>query len=396
MRQDIDRLSRLARNETRTIVGLMSGTSLDGLDVALCRIHGSGADTRVELMAFDTVEYDESYRQEVRSVFAKRDVDLETVCILNAWIGRYHGNLVSRCLDKWRINPKSVDLIASHGQTIYHAPRHLHQRKGYPNATLQIGDGDHLAVACGIATISDFRQKHIASGGEGAPLAMYGDVLVFANPDENRILLNIGGIANLSWLPIASASSRPLSTDIGPGNTMMDAYVRTLGKGLSFDADGNIARRGAVQPDLLAALKGNEFFALPLPKTIGPELFNIEYLENAIRSTGVGTPRPEDILATLSRFAADCIISSIKTLSPEGAAIFASGGGIHNPLLIEHLSEALGPIASTRELGIDPDAKEAVAFAVLANECIAGNGAVPGFTNRNTPDISMGKISLPA
>lgn len=396
MRQDIDKLVRFSRNETRTIVGLMSGTSLDGLDVALCRIHSSGADTRVELMAFATMEYDESYRQEVRSVFSKRDVDLETVCILNAWIGRYHGSLVSRCLDKWRVNPKSVDLIASHGQTIYHAPRHLHQRKRYPNATLQIGDGDHLAVECGIATISDFRQKHIASGGEGAPLAVYGDVLVFANPDENRILLNIGGIANLSWLPMASANSRPLSTDVGPGNTMMDAYVRTLGKGLLFDADSNIARRGAVQPELLDALKCSEFFALPLPKTIGPELFNIQYLENAIRLAGVGTPRPEDMLATLSRFAADCIISSIKTLSPEGASIFASGGGIHNPLLMEHLSEALGPIASTQELGIDPDAKEAVVFAVLANECIAGNGTVLGFTDQHIPDISMGKISLPA
>src|SRR5690606_35883751 len=142
--------------------------------------------------------YDTRFKEQVKSVFSKKEADLEKVTLMNAVIGRYFGELVLQCLERWQVNTQEVDLIASHGQTIFHAPRSLHGLEEYPNATLQIGDGDHLAVTTGIITLSDFRQKHIAAGGEGAPLAVYGDYLIFSDPAENRILLNIGGIANFT------------------------------------------------------------------------------------------------------------------------------------------------------------------------------------------------------
>src|SRR6185312_946393 len=150
-------------------IGLMSGTSLDGLDIALCKFSGSGLSTKFELLKFTTTPFKDHFKREVHEIFSKRLVDLEKVTLLNDYIGTFHGELILDALKKWSVDPKDVDFIASHGQTIYHAPKSLHQQAEYPNATLQIGDGDHIVVKTGILTISDFRQKHIAAGGEGAP-----------------------------------------------------------------------------------------------------------------------------------------------------------------------------------------------------------------------------------
>ena len=404
MHRHIDKLYRLAGKPQRLIVGLMSGTSLDGLDVALCRVSGHGTATKVEVPAFETVPYTDDYRNRVQSVFSIRDVDLQTVCMLNPWIGREHGEAVNACLDRWGYTAADVDLVASHGQTIYHAPRHLHRQAGYPNSTLQIGDGDHLSHATGIITCSDFRQKHLAAGGEGAPLAMYGDYLVFSDPAENRILLNIGGIANLTWLPRSLDPDAVVSTDVGPGNTMMDAFVQKHCGDRLFDEDSALARKGRVSAPLLAALQDNEFFDIPFPKTIGPELFNLDYLESALAAAGVEKPSPEDQLATLSRFSADAIVAAVldATDAVDEFSVYASGGGIHNPLLIENIGRRLEgvPIQTTHALNVDPDAKEAVVFAVLANECVAGEAdyalgrSLPNAAAIARP-VTMGKISFP-
>ena len=177
----------------------------------------------MELLNFETVSYTDDFKNEIKTVFSKKNIDLEKLCLLNPWMALQHAGIINTCLQKWNINNEEVDLIASHGQTIYHAPQSLHQQEKFGNATLQIGDGDHLAVATGIITISDFRQKHIAAGGEGAPLAVYGDYLLFSKKGEDRILLNIGGIANFTYLPGSMDVQNILCTDIGPGNTLMDA-----------------------------------------------------------------------------------------------------------------------------------------------------------------------------
>ncbi len=398
MKKNIEQLCRICEQPSRIIIGLMSGTSLDGLDVALCHFTGNGPGTQVEILEFETIEYPEAFKNEIRSVFSKRNVDLEKVCLLNEWIGRQHGQMVLHCLNKWNRKPSEVDLLASHGQTIYHAPKILHQQEQFDNATLQIGDGDHLSVTTGIITLSDFRQKHIAAGGEGAPLAVYGDYFIFSKKDEDRIMLNIGGIANFTYLPGDLDASSVFSTDTGPGNTLMDAYAQAHFQ-QSYDKHAAIARKGSVNEPLLKALWDNNFFEKGFPKTTGPELFNLAYLEDAVRKAGAGSISQEDVMTTLNSFSAVTIAEAITRCTGKGRsfAVYTSGGGMHNPLLMAHIQSLLPQhrFFTTDTLNVNPDAKEALLFAVLANESVAGKGFTMGNGSAGIPSVSMGKISFP-
>ena len=391
----VEKLYALSNKPERWIVGLMSGTSMDGLDIALCRFQGSGLGVRAELLAFVTYPFEEALKAEIRKVFAQKTIDFQLLTLLNAWIGDFHGQLVLRALKSWNIPAEQVDAVASHGQTVFHAPKILHGLPGYGNATLQIGDGDHLAVRTGIITLSDFRQKHIAAGGEGAPLAVYGDFLLFSDMQTNRILLNIGGIANFTYLPAGKDAARVFVTDTGPGNTMLDAAVRRYFPGYGFDTDGRFSGAGRVQPALLAALMSDSFFEKPVPKTTGPELFNMEYLDLALSRSDTQQLSPQDILATLAAFSAETIAAAIRREAPEWrqSEIYLSGGGAHNPSLIGHLRTLLPgtQLLPFERLGLDGDAKEAVLFAALANETLAGGKVV--FPNQ--PSVAMGKISFP-
>ena len=447
MNHNLQRLYDAASRPSRRIIGLMSGTSMDGLDVALCQITGHGGATKVELLNFETVDYTDDIKAEIRKVFAKKTIDFQHLTLLNEWIGRLHGEMVVSCLKKWGFkndvelgiwdidtlptsdsrHPTSIDLVASHGQTVFHAPKILHGMGKFGNATLQIGDGDHIAVTTGIITVSDFRQRHIAAGGEGAPLAVYGDYFIFSDPSENRIMLNMGGIANFTYLPASLDASEVFVTDTGTGNTLLDAFIRRFFPEKAYDKDAEIARRGTVLPDLLTTLKSDDFFKKAFPKTTGPELFSVEYVETAIKNTSRegGTSssvsklfsalkskkkRPSDrqiadLLSTLTRFSAETIAEAIrhvfigKKLSDTDIRqfkIYMSGGGMHNPLLVKWLKELLPEIEfrQTNDLGINGDAKEAVLFAILANECVTGNNT--DFGNREgVPSVSMGKISFP-
>lgn len=398
MNKQVESLYQIAQKAERLIIGLMSGTSLDGLDVALCRFRGNGLDTQIELLEFQTVPYDASFKEEIKSVFSKEIVSLEKVCLLNPWVGLIHAQLILDCLKKWKRTPNEIDLIASHGQTIYHSPKLLHKKEKFGNATLQIGDGDHLAHATGIITLSDFRQKHIAGGGEGAPLASYGDFLIFSKHGENRIMLNIGGIANFTYLPSTVNADEVFSTDVGPGNTLMDAYTQ---KHFSkyFDENAEVASKGKINETLLVALKDHSFFQQSFPKTTGLELFNLDYLLRAQQRSHTESISKEDVMATLNRFSADMIVVALKECveSKSDFKIYSSGGGMHNPLLMQHLKAQLPDhtFLVTADLGIHPDAKEAVLFATLANECICGGQVSYGTGRNGIPSISMGKISLP-
>jgi anhydro-N-acetylmuramic acid kinase len=393
LNQNLQNLVAVAQKPVKTGIGLMSGTSLDGLDIALCQFIGTGLQTRFKLLQFVTIPYTGTFKTEVRSVFSKREVDLEKVCLLNAYIGTYHAELVLQALNEWNIKPTVVDFIASHGQTIYHAPQRLHGQANYPNATLQIGDGDHIAVKTGILTISDFRQKHIAEGGEGAPLALYGDVLLGCQPGENRILLNIGGIANLTYLPADGDMAKVLCTDIGPGNTLIDAATQKYFH-LPFDEDAAIALSGNVNEALLKALLDNPFFKEPAPKTTGPELFNIAYISRCQQQSDTLAIDAKDLLTTLTAFTAKTISDFIAAnFRVNDLRLFMSGGGAKNPLIKSHLKQALPnvQISDTSDLGIDPDAKEAILFALLGNEALAGEPLKIG----DNPAVLMGKFSFP-
>ena len=394
MNKNIQQLYNAAQKENRLIIGLMSGTSLDGLDIALCNFKGSGTHTEMQLLHFETISYNEEFKNEIKTIFSKENIALQKLTLLNAWVGTQHGKMVNNFLQKWNIKKEEVDIIASHGQTIYHAPKTLHGLSKFENATLQIGDGDHIAVTTGITTISDFRQKNIAAGGEGAPLAVYGDYLLFSKAGEDRIFLNIGGIANFTFLPGDKKPSNILCTDVGPGNTMMDAYVQQNFPGKYFDENATIALQGKLNKNLLSALKENSFFTMPFPKTTGPELFNVTYLREAQEKSNTNNLSANDIMATLNKFSADMIVSAInRSIKSKNVIVYSSGGGMHNPLLMQNIKEQLPEIdfKTTEDLGINPDAKEAILFAVLANEALCGGKTDFGDA---VPSVSMGKVSF--
>ncbi|MBX2951506.1 MAG: anhydro-N-acetylmuramic acid kinase [Leadbetterella sp.] len=394
MNTNIQRLFDIARKPSRKIIGLMSGTSLDGLDIALCEYTGSGLETEVKVLRFKTEDYPEELKNEIRKVFAKETIPFQQLCVLNPYIGNIHGEMINRALEEWGVTHDEVDCIASHGQTVFHSPKILHHLEKFPNATLQIGDGDHLAMKTGIITLSDFRQKHCAAGGEGAPLAVYGDYLIFSRPGEDRILLNMGGIANFTFLSGDLDPEKVFATDTGTGNTMIDALVQKY-YDQPYDKDAEIARQGKVDQKLLKALKNDPFFKAPIPKTTGPELFNLAYLEKAQKASYSGDLYPESILATLCKFTADTILDCLNQCGIRPEKVFMSGGGMHNPLIVSFLKEGLPgtEFLKTDDIGINGDAKEAVLFATLANEALAGGNVQFG---QKVPTVSMGKVSFPA
>ncbi len=399
MNKNILKLYQLAEKPSRKIIGLMSGTSLDGLDIALCEIAGSGENTQVKVLHFTTVDYTENIKTEIRKVFAKQQIDFQHLALLNEWIGELHAEMILSSLQQWNIASETIDLIASHGQTVMHAPKILHRQTMFPNATLQIGDGDHIAVKTGIITLSDFRQKHLAAGGEGAPLAVYGDYFIFGKKGENRILLNMGGIANFTFLPASMNPEEVFVTDTGTGNTLIDAFTRLHFPDLAYDKDAQIAQQGQVNSSLLNELKNDVFFTGSFPKTTGPELFSVDYVKKAQAKSNTESISINDLLATLTRFSAETISEAIHWVVGSQALsdfnIYLSGGGMHNPLLVTWL-KALIPtnFFKTDDLGISGDAKEAVLFAILANETVAGGDSDFG-TRKGIPSVTMGKISFP-
>jgi anhydro-N-acetylmuramic acid kinase len=267
--------------------------------------------------------------------------------------------------------------------------------KNQPNSTLQIGDGDHIAAITGITTVSDFRQKHIAHGGEGAPLAMYGDYLLLRSEKEHRILLNIGGIANITYLPANATFDEVICSDIGPGNTIMDALAR-LHSDDDYDKNANIAKQGSINKVLLKRMLKQSFIHLPLPKTTGPETFNLDWFNAQLKALHLENLSVPDQMATLNAFTAHAIAKTLEQL-PEVSTVYVSGGGAHNPLLLENISRLLNrPVFSTNKLNVNSDAKEAILFAILANECVAGNERAFMSSNVKQPNVSMGKLSFPS
>ncbi|MCG7535444.1 anhydro-N-acetylmuramic acid kinase [Pseudoalteromonas sp. OOF1S-7] len=384
--KQINRLHAISTKPTRMILGLMSGTSLDGLDMALCEVSGSGLDTQCKLLKFTTIAYDNDFKDKVRQVFAKDTVDFEYLTLLNPWLGNYHARLINQALSQWQVMHEEIDLIASHGQTVFHCPHHQHSYQDFADGTLQLGDGDQVATHTQIITISDFRQKHIAKGGEGAPLAQYGDYLLYQSAQVNRVLLNLGGIANFTVLPRSGKIDDIRCSDIGPGNTLMDAYCRRY-LSQPYDEGGKLARQGRVCDSLLEALKAIPFFRYNTPKTTGPEVFSLTMLEQKQAQYSRSLSH-YDVLATLNELTAWCVLEHLQCLKLNGPTqLILSGGGAHNTLLVEKFKSSLPDSYEVSKLsqdGVCVDSKEAALFAVLANECVAGSGL-----------FSFGKISLP-
>lgn len=401
MNPSVKKLELSANKEIRTIIGLMSGTSLDGLDIALCQISGSGENTAVELNKFITKEYNKGQKSRLKSISSIENVELKELCYQHTWLASVHADMINEALEEWNIKKDEVDCIASHGQTIYHLPGRDQTGESEPlNSTLQIADGDQIAVKTGIVTVSDFRQKHTAHGGEGAPMAALVDRLLFGDANESRILLNIGGIANFTWLPAGKQSTeKSFTTDTGPGNTLIDNVVQNYFN-QPYDNDGKIALSGNVNDELLNFLSEDSWFDEKNSKSTGPEYFNVGWIERFAKNAGMNLKniKPEDLVATVTELSAKTIAESItaNVKKPQDSQIYASGGGAHNPVLMNRLKELLGQenLHDFSKLGFDPDAKEAIIFAVLANEMLAGEG-FEFESNGEKKNINFGKISFP-
>jgi len=394
MNPQIARLYEISKKPKKLILGLMSGTSMDGLDMAVCAFEGYGLSTNYEILHFKTASFSSEFKAKIQAVFAKEQIHFPSLSTLNAEIGRTHARLIQETLTSWNIDPADIDVIASHGQTVMHRP----MRDGHlPHSTLQIGDGDHIAAGTGIITLSDFRQKHIAAGGEGAPLAIYGDYFLFSKAGQDRVLLNMGGIGNFTYLPANGEAAQVLVTDTGPGNTLIDACIRKYFPGVEFDEDARIGLSGACHAGLLAALMAQDFFQEAFPKSTGPEYFHLGIVEDLIKQNGWSIST-EDLVRTLTEFTAQSIVLALRLYVPVPAGeLIASGGGSRNPLIMKRLAELL-PTWDTKisdSIGIPSGAKEALLFALLANETLSDAGAQEGRRLGDSPWVTMGKISFP-
>jgi anhydro-N-acetylmuramic acid kinase len=396
MNPQIEKLYQVAKKESKLILGLMSGTSLDGLDLALCEFSGFGINTQYKIIQHTTVDYPASIKESIREIFAKESIHFPSLSTLNAQIGILHAQLILETLENWGVNPADVDAIASHGQTVMHRP----MRDGsLPNSTLQIGDGDHIAHLTGIMCISDFRQKHVAGGGEGAPLAIYGDYFLFSKKGYNRILMNIGGIGNFTFLDADGNPDQILVTDTGPGNTLIDAAVRKHFPGFHFDQDAILAKQGILHTALLGDLLDLPFFSEAFPKSTGPEYFHLQRVEEIIQAKNYSLT-PVDLIRTLSELTAQSIADSIQQYIPkqisENFQLIVSGGGSKNPYLMERIAELLSPIklVESDAVGVPSAAKEALLFAVLANETLSDPEPSKNRRLGDSPWLTLGKISF--
>lgn len=390
----------LATSFSRTAIGLMSGTSLDGIDAAAVRLEGSGFQLGTELLAFLTIPYPDALRRLLLENSAAATSSVREISQLNVRLAHAYADAVRVLARRAGLPLDAIDAIGCHGQTVYHVPD-AEDCAGRPTrSTLQLGDPSTLACLLGIPVVGDFRLADMALGGQGAPLVPYFDYVYFSKPGENRALLNIGGIANLTALPGTGRIDEVTAFDTGPGNMLIDILaLRFFDR--DYDEDGRFATRGRVHEVLLAELMEDDYLHKTPPKSTGREYFDGAYADRIVEwAHHYGINLPEDILATTTAFTAASIASAYrKFIAPRLVVdqFLVSGGGVHNAFLMEDLGRRLAPIpvVSTREIGLDPDAKEAICFAVLAHETLNGVPSnVPGATGASRPAI-LGKICLP-
>ncbi len=374
------------------LVGLMSGTSMDGVDAALMEIEGAGPhDFSWELLAFVSVSYGEARRGRLRK--AVDDGDPASLCRLHADLGGWLAEAVLEVCSAHGTPPSALRAIGSHGHTVWHDP----PVPGKRGATLQLGDPATVAERTGSVVVSDFRAADVATGGHGAPLVAWPDRLLFARAGEGRALQNLGGIGNVTWLPPRESSEPPLAFDTGPGNVLLDlAAERATGGRLLCDLNGGLAARGAEDPDLIERLLSHPFFAQEPPRSTGRELFGPVLVDALAAERGLEVGRSDegwpDLLATLTRLTARSIGEALtRWVVPRGVAeVILTGGGERNPQLVETIREELSPlpVRTGEALGMDPAAREAAAFAVLAWAHLMGLPAnTPTSTGASGPRV---------
>lgn len=389
--------------EVRHVVGMMSGTSVDGVDAALVEISGTDSEPKVKLLAFENKPYPPQVREKIFSLFTSANATVDKVGYMNFLLGEIYAKSALSVIEKAGMKPEEIDVIGSHGQTIWHAPI-PESPNGIPVAyTVQIGEGSVIAERTGILTVSDFRVADMAAGGQGAPLVPFSEYLLYRREKETILLQNIGGIGNMTVMPAGAKPRDVFAFDTGPGNMIIDAVISAVTGGeKTYDAGGETAAKGKVCNALLDILKEEPYYRQPLPKTTGREHFGVQYTEK-ILSWWKENPIPvEDLLATVTDLTAYSIADAYERyVLPKYRAseIIVGGGGSYNATLLRFMKERFAPhgvaVRTQEDLGLSSDAKEAVAFALMADCCMRGKAnTLPSVTGAEHPAV-MGKISQP-
>ncbi len=389
-------LARLQAKKERLVIGLISGTSVDGIDAVLVRIQGNGVRTKFKQLAFITQPYPRTVRRLILKNSTPESSSVVEICRLNILLGELFAEAAALVAKAGGHLLSQIDLIGSHGQTIQHLPHPARIGGKTIRATLQIGDPSVIAKRTSVPTVGDFRVGDIALGGEGAPLVPYMDFLVFRSVKKNRGLLNIGGIANITVLPKRCSIKEVWAFDTGPGNMVVDALMKQFYR-QPYDESGRTASHGKGSEKILWKLAEHPFLRRKPPKSTGREEFGKEFLRRLLK-LGSGMRR-EDLVATATEFTPFCVHEAYRRFVEKKVKLdelIVSGGGAHNRTLMRLLQEYFDPIPVRKvgEYGVSEDAKEALCFAILANETIAGNpGNLPLVTGAKKATI-LGKICL--
>ncbi len=380
------------------VLGIMSGTSADGVDVALARISGAPPRLSAKLLRHTSVRFPQALRKEILRVAEGAAATAGELSQLNFRLGECLADAALTACRRFRISPSRIALIGSHGQTVFHQGRPVPFIGRATASTLQLGDASVIAARTGITTIGDFRPADIALGGQGAPLVPYADYLLYRHEKLGRVSLNLGGIANITVIPAGAKPSQIFAFDTGPGNMLIDALVNRFSRGRqSYDRDARIARRGRSLPALLDQLMRDPYLRLAPPKSTGREYFGRAYVEKLVATGRRFRAKPADLIRAATIFTALSIVDALNRFVLSKTKIrqlIVSGGGARNPLILAQLAAALPGIEvlPSSRLGIPVDAKEAFAFAILAYESFHRRpGNLPSATGARGPAI-LGKI----
>jgi anhydro-N-acetylmuramic acid kinase len=383
-------------SQEQHIIGLISGTSVDGIDAVFATIHGHGPGMRVRVLAHATYPYPSTLREEILAASYPDSSSVDLICHLNFVLGERFADAALAVAQAANVPMDRVDLIGSHGQTIYHIPVATTSPPRQVS-TLQIGEPCIIAERTGVTTVADFRPRDMAAGGVGAPLAPYGHYFLFADPQRPKIVQNIGGIANATVLAAADVM-HTLAFDTGPGNMLLDEALRYFTAGQQhYDVDGQMAAQGRVHPELLAELLQHPFITQPPPKATGRETFGREFFHTIRAHSQTLGLTPADVVSTCTAFTAESIVLNYQHfIFPHWsiAEVVVCGGGAYNPVLLGRLRERLSPCAVTAptDYGYPNEALEALVFAVLAHATHHGYASnIPRTTGARHPVI-LGKI----
>lgn len=381
----------------KLVIGLMSGTSADGIDAALTRISGCGTEIKVELLEFLSVPFESQVRERILQIAEGGFGGTAEICRMSNLLGELYVEACLALCKKAGIETSSIDLVGNHGQTVWHMPVAEKYLGHSVTGTMQIGEDARIAEALGCPVVGDFRVRDMAAGGLGAPLVPYTEYLIYRREDKTVALQNIGGIGNITILPKGCRLEQVTAFDTGPGNMVMDALTVLLTGGRqTYDENGKLASQGMVHRELLEYMLRDEYLKRMPPKTTGREYYGKGYVEGLLNFCDLHRVTLQDCLATATRFTAESIRVGLSNFAPEKPdCLIVGGGGSRNPVLMRHLQDCLPQceVMTNEKIGYDSDAKEAVAFAILASEAFESKvNNVPSVTGALHP-VVMGKIS---